>query len=148
MDESEVERIYKDSVKEYKLLYLMFPKEEDAKRIEAEIKSGKDFHEIVKRAIAEGIAKGASEGAYLKQEQLLPEIKSAVSGMEIDSISPVIRIGSGFVLLKLEGIRFSENPEARERAKASALRIKGDRRQAPVYRRHEEEICEREERGP
>ena len=124
-DESEVEKIFKDSVKEYKLSSLMFGKEEDAKRIQAETTSGKDFHEVVKSVIAEGIAKKAEEGAYLKQEQLLPEIKSAVSEMEVGSISPVIRIASGFVILKLEGIRFPENPDAREQAKATALRIKG-----------------------
>jgi parvulin-like peptidyl-prolyl isomerase len=123
-DEREVEKIYKDSVKEYKLSSLMFGKEEDAKRIEAETTSGKDFHEIAKRVIAEGIAKGAEEGAYLKQDQLLPEIKSAVAGMEVGAISPTIRVASGFVILKLEEIRFPENPEAREQAKINALRIK------------------------
>ena len=124
-DESEVEKIFKNSVKEYKLSSLMFGKEEDAKRIEAETKSGKDFHEIVKRVVAEGIAKGAEEGAYLKQEKLLPEIKGAVSGMEVGAISPAIKVASGFVIMKLEGIRFPENPEAREQAKTAALRIKG-----------------------
>lgn len=124
-DESEVGKIFKNSVKEYKLSSLMFGKEEDAKRIEAETKSGKDFHEIVKRVVAEGIAKGAEEGAYLKQEKLLPEIKGAVSGMEVGAISPAIKVASGFVIMKLEGIRFPENPEAREQAKTAALRIKG-----------------------
>jgi parvulin-like peptidyl-prolyl isomerase len=124
-DESEAEKIFKSSVKEYKLSSLMFGKEEDAKRIEAEIKSGKDFNEIVRKVIAEGIAKGAEEGAYLKQEQLLPEIKSAVSGMEVGTISPIIKVASGFVILKLEEIRFPENPDAREQAKATALRTKG-----------------------
>jgi parvulin-like peptidyl-prolyl isomerase len=124
-DESEVEKIFKDSVKEYKISSLMFVKEEDAKRIETETKSGKDFHEIVKRAVSEGISKGAEEGAYLKQGQLLPEIKSAVAGMEIGAISPVIRVASGFVIMKLEDIRFPENPEAMEQAKETALRIKG-----------------------
>jgi parvulin-like peptidyl-prolyl isomerase len=123
-DENEADRIYKESVKEYKLLSLLFAKEEDAKRIEAEIKSGQDFNEIVKRATAEGIAKGAGEGEYLKQEQLLPEIKSAVSGMEIGAISPVIRIKPGFVILKPEEIRFPENPVAREQAEATALKTR------------------------
>jgi len=123
-DENEADRIYKESVKEYKLLSLVFGKEEDAKRIEAEIKSGQDFNEIVKRVTAEGIAKGAGEGEYLKQEQLLPEIRKAVSGMEVGAISPIIRIKPGFVILKLEEIRFPENPGAREQAKSTALKTK------------------------
>ncbi|MHB1011471.1 MAG: peptidylprolyl isomerase [Desulfobacteria bacterium] len=125
VDENEADRIYKESVKEYKLLSLLFGKEEEAKRIEAEIKSGQDFNEIVRKVIAEGIAKGTGEGAYLKQAQLLPEIKTAVSGMEVGAISPVIRIKPGFVILKLEGIRFPDNPEAREQAQATALKTKG-----------------------
>lgn len=123
-DESEVERLYKESVKEYKLLSLQFGKEEDAKRIEAEIKAGKEFNEISKKVIAEGIAKGADEGAYLKQELLLPGIKNTVSAMQVGAISPVMKTASGFVILKLEEIRFPENPEAKEQAKASALRTK------------------------
>jgi len=123
-DESEADRIYKESVKEYKLLSLLFGKEEDAKRIEAEIKPGQDFSEIVMRVTAEGIAKGAGDGEYLKQEKLLPEIKSAVSGMEVGAVSPIIKIKSGFVILKLEEIRFPENPGAREQAKATALKTK------------------------
>ena len=123
-DENETDKIYKESVKEYKLLSLLFGKEEDAKRVEAETKSGKDFNEIVKRVISEGTAKGTGEGEYLKQEKLFPEIKRAVSGMEVGAISPIIRIKAGFVLLKLEEIRFPENPGAREQAKAIALKSK------------------------
>ena len=122
VDENEVDRIYKSSIKEYKLLSLLFGKEEEAKRIEAEIKAGKDFNEIVKKVTAEGIAKGAEEGKFLKQEQLLPEIQTAISGMEVGSISSVVKIASGFVILKVEGIRFPENPDAREQAKGTALK--------------------------
>ncbi len=115
--DNEVNEKYKEMVKEFKLQSLLFGKEEDAKNFEAEIRSGQDFNKIAKKVLAEETAKGREEGAYVKPDNLLPEIKEAISRMEIGSISPVIRIKAGFTIVKLEEIRFPENPEAREQAK-------------------------------
>jgi hypothetical protein len=42
--------------------------------------------------------------------------------MEVGSISPILRIQAGFVMLKIEGVRFPEDPEAKTRAKQEVLR--------------------------
>ena len=123
-DPKEVGKIYKELVKEWKIKSVMFQKEDAAKKMEEEIKGGKSFDEIAQRIVAERTAKGGEEGKYLSQKTLLPQVADAVSKMEAGSVSPVIPVGSGFVILKVEDIRYSESQEARERAKQEALALK------------------------
>lgn len=121
-DEKEVERIYKESVKEWRIQSIVFEKEEDAKKMEQAIKEGKDFDETLRKFLADRKGKGDAEAKYLKGKDLLPEISEAVSKMKVGSISPVLRIPSGFVILKIGDVRFPENPEARAKAKQEVLR--------------------------
>jgi hypothetical protein len=123
-DEKEVERVYKEDVKGWKIKSILFEKEEDAKKMEKEIKAGKNFDETLKKFLAEGKGKGDEEADTLIGKDLLPEIAVAVSKMQVGSISPIIGIKSGFVILKLEDIRFQEDPEAREQARYKVLREK------------------------
>jgi hypothetical protein len=123
-DEKEVERVYRQLVKEWKIKSIVFEKEEDARKMEGEIKGGKDFDVILKRFLADGKGKGEEEAEYLKEKNLLPEIAGTVSKMQVGSVSPITRIQSGFVILKLEGMRFPEKPEAREQARYEVIRQK------------------------
>src|SRR5512139_3104962 len=120
-DEKEVEEAYRESIKELKVKSILFEKEEDAKRMENAVKAGKDFNETARNFVADKKGKAGEEGDYLKYKSLLPEIAGAVSGMKIGSISPVIRIRSGFVIFKLEDIRFRDDPMVKERVRLEAL---------------------------
>ncbi len=123
-DEKDVERFYKEFVKEWKIKSVIFEKEDAAKEMEEEIKEGSNFDELAKRVVADGIAKGGEEGNYFKGKDLLPQIAQAVSKMEVGSISPLIRVGTGFVILRVEDIRYPENPEAKEWARREAVNLK------------------------
>ena len=124
VDEKDVERFYKESVKEWRVNSVLFDKEEGAKKFEEEIKSGKPFNEVAKRVIEEGKAKGGEEKNYLRKKDLHPQIAAMVSKMEVGSVSPIIPLQTGFLILKIEDIRYPENPEARELAKKEALNWK------------------------
>ncbi len=126
-DEEEVDKLYKEAIKEYKINTVLFTKEDEAKKIEEGIKAGNKFEDIVKRIIADGTAKGSGEGEYLKGADLLPQVSEAVSKMEIGSISPVLQIKQGHVIFKLEDIRFPENQEAKEQARQKTLKLKRDK---------------------
>lgn len=122
-EEREVEEIYKDMVKEWKIRSVLFKKEADAKRIEEEIKSGKDFDEVVKKAIKKGIAEGDDQGEYLKDKDLKGPVSRLVSTMEVGKVSPTVKTGKDrFILFQIEGIRYPEDrdPETRVRAKQQA----------------------------
>jgi hypothetical protein len=79
---------------------------------------------VAREAVSDGTAKGGEEGNYLSRKELLPQVAETVSKMEVGSVSPIIPVGSGFVILKVEDIRYPESQEVREMAKREALVLK------------------------
>lgn len=120
-DEKEVEKTYRESVKEFKIKSILLEKEEDAKQMEDFLKAGRNFDETLKTFLSDRKGKGGEEGGYLKNEELLPEIEEVVSKMRTGAMSPVLRIKSGYVIFKLEDIRFPEDPKIREKVKLDIL---------------------------
>ena len=123
-DPKEVEKLYKDSVKEVKLTSVLFEKEDVANKMQKAITEGKNFDEMLKTFVADGTAKESEVGKYLKNRELLPEIAAAIGKMKVGEVSPVIRLKTGFVVLRLEGLRYPEDKEAKEQAKQEALKHK------------------------
>ncbi|MBI5058129.1 MAG: peptidyl-prolyl cis-trans isomerase [Nitrospirae bacterium] len=123
-DDEEVDRLYKEAVREFKLKSILFDKADAAKKAEEEIKANGNFDEIVKRTIADNTAKGRGEGEYIKGQELVPKIMEEVSRMEIGSISPAIDLSYGFIIFKLEDVRVPENLAAKEEARKQALEYK------------------------
>jgi parvulin-like peptidyl-prolyl isomerase len=121
-DEKEVEKLYQESVKEWKIKAILFEKEENAKKMEKEVKEGKDFDEVLKRILSDKLGRGSQEAGYLRNKDLLPPVAEVVSKMKVGMVSPIIPIKSGFVLLKLEDIRFSEDPRLKEQVRLEVLR--------------------------
>ncbi len=126
-DETTADKLYKEAVKEWKIKSVLFEKEDDAKKMLQEIKEGGSFDEIVEKAITLETAKGDIEGQFLKPEKFLPQMADAASKMEIGSVSPVIQTDSGFVIMKLEEIRYPEDPKAKEWAIQESLNHKKGR---------------------
>ena len=120
-NEKDIERFYRESVKEWRVNSVLFEKEEDAKKFEAEMKSGKPFSDVAKRTVDEGKAKGGEEKGYLSKKSLHPQIAAMISKMGVGSVSPIVPLQSGFLILKIEDIRYPENPEAMVKAKKEAL---------------------------
>jgi parvulin-like peptidyl-prolyl isomerase len=123
-DRKEVEKRYREAVKEIKVTSVLFEKEEDGKRLEAEVRAGGDFNELAQRMITAGEAKGSLEGQYLKVESLSPEVGKTVSSMKKGEVSPLLRIGNQVSLLKLEDIRYPKDAAAREQAEKDVLQAK------------------------
>ncbi len=120
----EVEKIYKESVKEWKIKSVLFEKEDAAKKMEEEIKEGRSFDEVAQKAVSDGTAKGGAESTYMGRKELLPGVAETVSNMSVGSVSSIVPVGSGFAILKVEDTRYPENPEAKEIAKRQALTLK------------------------
>lgn len=123
-DGKEADKRYRAAVKEVKLASVLIDKEEDAKRLEAEVKAGGAFEAVAKRMINAGEARGSAEGEYMKFKALLPEVAAAVSAMKKGEVSPPIKIGNSHSRVKLLGVRFPEDPDARARAEREALEAK------------------------
>jgi hypothetical protein len=123
-DEKEVEKAYRESIRMLKIKSILFEKEENARKMQEEMKSWKDFDEVLKRFLADKLGKGSQEPEYLRAKDLLPPIAEAVSKMKVGTVSPVIGIDSRFFILKLEDIYFHDDPMAKEQARQEVLRKK------------------------
>ncbi len=124
VDDKDVEKLYKESIKEWKISSVMVEKENDAKKMVEEIKGGKNFEELSKQFVMEKKAKPGEQGEYIKVKDINPQIVNVVSKMKVGSVSPIIPIKSGFVILRLEDVRYSEDPEAMKQAREEALKRK------------------------
>lgn len=116
-DADEVNRIYESLVREWKIRSLRLKKEADAKKIDAQLKEGKDFEEIFQRAIQWRSTEGDPQGVFLKNDQLKLPVAQVIAKMEIGSVSPVLSLGrDGYIVFKLEASRIpaSEDPRARK----------------------------------
>jgi len=121
-DEKEVERLYRASIKEYKVESVFLEKEENAKEMESELKEGKNYEGVSRKFIAGGKAKEEQHKNYLKAKDLVSQVAETLSKMEVGSVSPIVRVESGFIIIRLDDIRFPENPEARESVRLEVLR--------------------------
>ncbi len=133
-DEKEVQTLYRAAIKEMKVTSVLLDKEEDARELEARLKSGGDFDALTARLVADGKAAEGPKDTYLKERDLLPEVVAALSGMKIGSISPVLKIGKGFSLSRLDDIRYPDDPgllrsvreEVLKKRKTAALKAFGE----------------------
>jgi hypothetical protein len=127
-DENEVEQLYKESVREWKIKSFVFNKEENAKKIHEEIMAGKRFDEAFEQAISAGIAKGEVEGQYLKHKELRPRVAQLISDMEVGSVSPVVFLRkNSFTVFKLEGMRYPDEEDSTAKQNATRLALKQKR---------------------
>ena len=117
----EADRLYEEAIREWKISAILFDKEEDAKRVEAGVKAGKEFIELGKQYIAEQKAKAGEQGVYLKGKDVDPQFTKALSAMTTGAVSPILPTKTGFVILRLEDTRRIENPEEREKANQAAI---------------------------
>lgn len=123
-DDEEVERLYIEAVREFKLKAVLFNNKDEAKKIEEEIRAGGNIDDIINRVLADKKIKGNAEGVYFAGHDLLPPVIEAISKMETGAVSPVLEISDGFLIFRLEDVRVPENPKAKEEARKQALDFK------------------------
>jgi parvulin-like peptidyl-prolyl isomerase len=120
-DPADVERRYQEASREWKIKSVLFSKEEDAKALASASKAGKAFDDLVKQAIAEKKAKGGAPAEFLPRTALLPQILVAVQPLKTGGVSAPVRVPEGFALLRVEDVRYPEDPKARAEAQKGAL---------------------------
>ena len=119
-DPAQVEKLYKAAVKQWKLRSVMFDKEEDAKAFRAAVAKGGAFDKLARAAVAEKKAKGGEPG-YVSIQQMVPELAHAADALQVGQVSQPVKVSGGFVVLKLEGFRYPDDPKARAKARATSL---------------------------
>ena len=121
-DPKEVDRLFKDAVREWKLDSVLFTREADAKAMAAEVRKGGDFDQLAKAAVATKIAKGGTTGGqFVDASKLVPNVFGAVSKLKEGGVTPPVKLNEGYAVIQVEAIRYPENPKARAEAEQASL---------------------------
>jgi parvulin-like peptidyl-prolyl isomerase len=118
-DPAEVERLYREAVREWKVASVLLDKEEDAKAFEAALRKGGKFEALAKKVVAEKKGRGDGKPQYLSRNHMLPEILAAVQPAKRGVPVGPLKVAAGWVVLRVEGTRHPAN-DAAARAEAQA----------------------------
>lgn len=91
--------------------HILVPTEEEAKKIEDELKKGADFAELAKK---ESKDPGASDGGdlgYFTKEQMVPEFSKVAFALEPGKISDPVKTQFGWHIIKVEEKRARKAPD-------------------------------------
>jgi parvulin-like peptidyl-prolyl isomerase len=121
-DEAEVEKLYREAVREWRISALIFKESKDAEAFRGDVSAGAAFDEAAGKYVSEGKAeaKGGKEGEFVKAKDISPEMEEKIGALNAGSVTPVIKTGDGFAVIKLEEVRITENAEARDQARQRA----------------------------
>lgn len=120
-DAAEVERLYRQAVREWKVRSVLIPNRDDARKFEAQVKSGKKFDDLASQFVAEKKAQGGADPQLLGRNNALPVVVDALDRMKVGGVSDPLKVKDGFAILSLEEVRYPENPKARAEAVQASL---------------------------
>jgi len=120
-DALEVERAYREAVREWKVRSVLFERPDDAKAAQALLASGKKLDDVAQQMIEEKKAKGSGEAEWLSAARMLPEIKAAIDSLAIGAVSELVKVPNGQVLLRVEGVRYPDDPKVKADAQEHSV---------------------------
>jgi parvulin-like peptidyl-prolyl isomerase len=127
-DPKDVERVFQDATREWKIKSAYFPKLEDAKAVSDALAKGKSFDDLLKKAVADKKAQGGQPAEFLPRSKLLPEVVNVLERLKQGKVSTPIRLSQGYALVRYDAVRYPEDPKAR--AEATDLALKSAQKKA------------------
>ncbi|HEV8202435.1 MAG TPA: peptidyl-prolyl cis-trans isomerase [Candidatus Polarisedimenticolia bacterium] len=127
-DPADVEKAYRDRVREQNLALVVFRDEEAARSFVTTIAGGADFDAQGKRAQAERKASRVEPAQFVRAADLQEEVREATAGLGPGAVSAPFRLADGFAVVKCFGVRYPDDPAARSGAAEAALRAKKEQR--------------------
>ena len=112
-----MKKVYEDAAKqitseqEVRARHILVPTEEEAKKVEDELKKGADFAELAKK---ESKDPGASDGGdlgFFTKEQMVPEFSKVAFALEPGKISDPVKTQFGWHIIKVEEKRARKAPD-------------------------------------
>ncbi|MBI5509050.1 MAG: peptidyl-prolyl cis-trans isomerase [Deltaproteobacteria bacterium] len=138
-DPDEVERIYKDKARQWKLQSLWFAKTEDASEALSQLQAAEPFAEVATRAVSTKKAKGGSATNCMRLNDLHPAIAAAVKGLEALGLAPVTAVADGFAVIQLVEICYPDNPALLAQAEQQSI----DRQSTELLRKYFEDLVKK-----
>ena len=118
---AEVDRIFKDKVREWQLRSVLFARQDDANAMAKELKSGKRFDVLAAKAVADKKAKGNEPGGFVHARDLILPVAAALEKAKVGQVTPPVKVPGGWAIIEVESIRYPQNPQARAEAESISL---------------------------
>ena len=116
LTDANMKKVYDDAAKqisgeqEVRARHILVESEDEAKKIEAELKKGADFAELAKKSSKDpGAADGGDLGFFTK-DQMVPEFSAVAFAMEPGKISDPVKSQFGWHIIKVEEKRNRQAP--------------------------------------
>lgn len=138
-DPKEVERLYREQIREWKLRSVLFAKEDDAKRLRAELEGGKDFDALAAKALADRSAKAKDQTAWAGADKLTKPVVEAVAKLAVGGVTLPVKVPEGWAVVRVEDVRYPDNADARAWAENAAT----ERRKVDALHAHFERLVKR-----
>lgn len=120
-DPGEVARLYEAAVRRWMITAVLFPGDDQAKALAAELAAGKDFVDVAKKYVADGRVKKMEERIVLQRDAMDPAIAQAAVGLAPGATSPIVASASGPVIFKVIDVVHADDRAARAKAEETAL---------------------------
>ncbi len=119
-DPAEVEKMYREAVREWKVRSVLFAKPADGKAFAAAAKTG-DFDALTRKAVADKKGReGKADWIFARDAQ--PAIAKALRSAKAGFVSgAVVMPDGGAVVLRVDDVRFQDDPKARKIAGETSL---------------------------
>ena len=122
VDPKEVDKRYRQLASDWKLTSGVFTDEKAAKNFLKAAKKSKDFKQLLTKAVEKKEAEGKYE-EITKRADLHPAIVKSIETMKAGTISDITPLAKGFLVFKIDEIRFTENEKVKEQAKEEMANI-------------------------
>jgi parvulin-like peptidyl-prolyl isomerase len=127
-DPADVEKAYRDRVRQQNLAMVVFRAEADAKAFASAASAGGDFEDRAAKALTAGQAVKRQPAQFVRTADLRAEAAQAAEGLASGAVSAPFRLEEGFAVVKCFGVRYPDDPAARREAEAAALKAKQEAR--------------------
>lgn len=120
-DPAEVERVYKDSVREWKVRSVLIYQEANAKAFQADLKAGKSFEVLAAQAAKDKKGEYEDKADFLPRAKTLPQILAVLTTTDPGKVTPSVKVNEGWAILDVLDVRYPEDAAARAQAGNAVL---------------------------
>lgn len=121
-DEKEVDKVYRQRTREWRIKSIIMLKLSDTKAMEAALKEGKPFDELYNAAIGDGRGRvGGKVEDFISRDAINPTMLEALEKLKVGEVGKPIPIEKGYVVYRVEEIRNKEDSAVRDQVRAELV---------------------------
>ncbi len=110
-DLGRVQKIYRESVREWKVRSVTLATEEEAKAFAAKATDGDRYLALQAEAVAQKRTDDTGESRLLQEKGMQPAVAAELRKLKPGQVTPPVKLEKGFAVVLLEAIQYPDSPE-------------------------------------